>query len=389
MTPPGRMYLLAVLVGVASLRVCLKAMPAFWGALLALGSGGLVVFLCAPSPAPGWLERTLPARLLRTAPWGLLLLLVVWVSWLYPRLNCQRPGCGSDRDDALVLAVTRLLEGASPYAVRTYLNNEISPLPGSLMFAVPFVLLKQVAWQSLAALALSLFALSRRLKLQQSPFFEARTLLSLLALCCVPAGMADVLTGGDLFSCGLWFSFALILIADVGDRPLPAIFAGCVLALALFTRPTFCLALPLVLPLARRLSSRNRWLFFGATGLLSGLFLVFVWQTSSAGTGPQHLLSRAEGAVGWGVAFGAGLSAFALALVPVRQAAPQLLSALLWRAGWVTAAPLIVGALVLWPSAPRKSLYCLSLLIGSAPLWIYGVILQSKEGAHGLPRDGG
>ncbi len=60
---------------------------------------------------------------------------------LYPLANSGRLGPGSDRDEALDQATTSLLRGEYPYYQVTYLNNPITPLPGALLLAAPFVAL--------------------------------------------------------------------------------------------------------------------------------------------------------------------------------------------------------------------------------------------------------
>ena len=69
-------------------------------------------------------------------------------------------GGGSDSDDALNLATRALLHGEYPYRIRTYLGSPATYLPGSLLLAVPFVLLGNAAYQDLFWLAA--FLLSHR-----------------------------------------------------------------------------------------------------------------------------------------------------------------------------------------------------------------------------------
>jgi hypothetical protein len=60
--------------------------------------------------------------------------------FIYPKANIHTPMRGSDRDDALLDATSALLRGEFPYSRPTYLGNPITPLPGALLLAVPFVL---------------------------------------------------------------------------------------------------------------------------------------------------------------------------------------------------------------------------------------------------------
>ena len=67
---------------------------------------------------------------MRKLPTALLLLALFVV--VYPRVNTTTPGRGSDRDEALNLAATELLDGRYAYYPATYLGNPISPLPGAI-----------------------------------------------------------------------------------------------------------------------------------------------------------------------------------------------------------------------------------------------------------------
>lgn len=66
-----------------------------------------------------------------------------------PARQHPRIGRGSDRDDALDVAVRRLAHLHNPYAARTNLGNPVSPLPGSLALAAPFVAAGRSAYQNL------------------------------------------------------------------------------------------------------------------------------------------------------------------------------------------------------------------------------------------------
>lgn len=71
--------------------------------------------------------------------------------FLHGLANDGRFGPGSDADDALIIGATELLNGRYPFYPLTYLNNPIAPMPGAVIFAVPFVLagiypLQNVFW---------------------------------------------------------------------------------------------------------------------------------------------------------------------------------------------------------------------------------------------------
>lgn len=76
------------------------------------------------------------------------LLLITAFLLIFPLADSGVLGGGSDADDALDLATVELLHGRYPYYERTYLGNQLSPLPGALLLAAPFVVLGNGAWQN-------------------------------------------------------------------------------------------------------------------------------------------------------------------------------------------------------------------------------------------------
>ena len=70
------------------------------------------------------------------------------------------PGKGSDADDALNLAVNELLHGRYPFYARTYLDNPVANLPGTIFLAVPFALLGNSAYQNFFWLMVFFIAVS-------------------------------------------------------------------------------------------------------------------------------------------------------------------------------------------------------------------------------------
>ena len=84
-----------------------------------------------------------------------LVLLAVAFGVIYPIANRGVSG-GSDRDEALNIAAAALWRGENPYYQRTYLGNVVSPLPGAILLAEPFVAIGNSAYGNLFWLALAL-----------------------------------------------------------------------------------------------------------------------------------------------------------------------------------------------------------------------------------------
>jgi hypothetical protein len=163
----------------------------------------------------------------------------------YPIANSGIVGGGSDCDEALNTATTELLQGHYPYYPRTYLGNPISPLPGALLLAIPFVLLGNSAYQNLFWLLAYFIAI--RFLLKDS---GAALLLLWVIFALSPIVLYEFVTGSDYIANSLYvLLFVLWTIGSI-SRPhhsswrktLPAILLG----ISLSSRANFVLLLPLV-----------------------------------------------------------------------------------------------------------------------------------------------
>src|SRR5262245_14897772 len=132
------------------------ALPSTAVAQTYLDVTGVVAYLVLAGVALFWIHARLPliARALTTkrayvVAAVILGALVVLFAVGYPLANSGRFGRGSDRDEAMNLAATELLHGRYPYYPRTYTGNQISPLPGAVVLAVPAMLLGNTAYQNL------------------------------------------------------------------------------------------------------------------------------------------------------------------------------------------------------------------------------------------------
>jgi len=138
------------------------------------------------------------------------LILFVIFFYVFPIANSDKPGMGSDRDDALNVAVRELLSGRYPYYVKTYLGNPISPLPGAIILSTPFVLLGNSAlqnlfWLPLFFVVIRLFLLDNRHALK---YFWFIVLLSFVVL-------REFVTGGDLLANNLYIFCGLVSAAVI------------------------------------------------------------------------------------------------------------------------------------------------------------------------------
>ena len=134
----------------------------------------------------------------------------------YPLLETYaagRAGVGSDRDEALAAAVRALMSGASPYDVELSTGNPVSPLPGELLLAAPFVLsgfsgLQNIAW-------LGFYYCALRFELESA---KAAALALWGTVLLAPGVVHEIVTAGDLLATSLYAAVGLSVLVLVAKR---------------------------------------------------------------------------------------------------------------------------------------------------------------------------
>jgi hypothetical protein len=207
---------------------------------LPLGLCGIVVFRhVIAAKAASLSHKTLIIFSLST----LLAILVLFLV-LYPRAQRGDYGGGSDADDALDLAATEMVHGRYPYHPRTYLDNAISPLPGAVILALPFVLLGGSAYQNIFWLAVFLYLAGRQTK-------SAGLALALFwaVLCLSPLVLQNLVTGTDYLSNAIYVpAFMYWMIQSITrekSSTLEKATAAALLGIGLSSRANFIACLPL------------------------------------------------------------------------------------------------------------------------------------------------
>ena len=178
-----------------------------------------------------WRGRARPTALdrLLASPWttlALLLGLTAVIAVVYPLADGLRNvGEGSDHDDALVLAATRLAEGSWPYGVRTYLGMPITPGPGWLLLWLPLAAMHMVWLVGPLALAAWAWAMAKATGTWRASNV-ALVLLGTSAAC-----WEHLVTGGDYLAIG---ALATTVVLMAHGRRLPwSLIAGLALVLGL------------------------------------------------------------------------------------------------------------------------------------------------------------
>ena len=210
-----------------------------WG----LGAYALAVLLLVRAPYRRVMDRLRafpvpPGWLAAATVLGAALLFAV----IYPIADSGAVGGGSDRDDALNAGAAALLDGRYPYRELTYLGNPLSPLPGALLLATPFVAIGNAAYQTFFWLPVFMLVTGRA-----TGSLRSGVLLSWTVLILSPANMIGIVTGDDLLANGIYvFVFTILLIRAAARRRWPAALLAVLLGLALASRLNYVLLLPLL-----------------------------------------------------------------------------------------------------------------------------------------------
>ncbi len=239
----------------------LVLVPSFDSVLKYGGPAGLVAFFIFGTVflLLGY-RFLLPAFLNRVTERTALVLTVLTFAFLtvitavgYQIANSGRLGGGSDIDDALIIGAGELLSGNYPYYKQTYLGGWLTPLPGAIILAVPFVLLDLLPYQNIFWLGV-LFLVARR----QLGSIALTLAMLWTILLIAPSFYQSLLTGSDHIAntiyvlIGMWFMITELSDheAPVWKRALPAIFLG----IGLSSRSNFLFITPILFALLTQLA---------------------------------------------------------------------------------------------------------------------------------------
>jgi len=219
----------------------------------------------------------------------------------YPALTTGRIGAASDRDEALNTATWELLHGRYPYYPRAVVDGVtregekgslISPLPGELLLAVPFVLLGNGAYQNFFWVLVLFFVVRWYLRSGPSATAFLWGLLLLSPIC-----LHEVVTGGDLMSNTIWvLVFALFMIRCVSDARTKWYSRGVAAALfgiGLSSRANFVLIGPLVLSVLIQAAGWKPALKYMTLAALASLAVTLPFYLyDPAGFSPLHTYNK-------------------------------------------------------------------------------------------------
>jgi hypothetical protein len=229
-------------------------------AAITLGSIGIVL-------AMFWLDRTNRRHLQIGLGWFLLLFLLLTAAFavLYPISLKHTLNRGGDREDALRIELNAVRHHQYPYATRTFLGNPPTPLPGAMLFAVPFFAIGHIAWQNFLWLAL-FFAFTLRFFRYRATALLFLTLFLLLA----PAHLSDFTSGGDYLANFFYVAIAVALFYNsLRTSIYTSVPAALFLGITLSSRIIYALILIPLLAITSQRTSRTRTAMLFALVLLA------------------------------------------------------------------------------------------------------------------------
>ena len=229
-----------------------------------LGFGGIAVyttfcvaavFFLARASIGAKLNLALTDRQAVIAAAAVFAVLIVVCLLVYPLADTGQLGDrGSDADDALVIGAQALLHGHYPFYPLTYYGNQIAPMPGAILLAIPFAIKPLIALQNIFWLAILFWVVSKDLR---SWSYGLLLLLALALLC--PAVMQNLLTATDRLSNTIYILVAMWLmlkyVPDDDARWWKKLFPAILLGIGLSSRSNFFFVVPI---------------FFSALGQIAG-----------------------------------------------------------------------------------------------------------------------
>lgn len=312
-------------------------------------------------PWAGERLRRAPAAALPTLVVVVALALVVAFVVGVPAALGDALGAGSDRANALDVALSRLADGRYPYAATTYVGNPITPLPGALLLAAPFWWLTgSAAWQNVAwvLVLLAVVGGGRRAWPAATCAFTVVGGLEVLR---------EYLVGDDLVTGTVPALAATVWILRVAARASVAALTASALVLGMVTctRPHLALVVAVVAVAVGVLAGWRRAALVGVTaGLVWAALIVPFLLGGTARFSPLHVAAKVTGnrsvTVGIVVVALVAVALLAVALARLRPSTPGTV-------GWLAAAVLFApSVLSLARSLVAGSSAGLDLTLGAA-----------------------
>jgi hypothetical protein len=193
----------------------------------------------------------------------------------YQLANSGRFGPGSDIDDAMIIGANELLAGRFPYYQRTYLGGMLSPFPGTMFLAIPWVVAGIIEFQNIFWLAALFIAAGMAMR---SYIPALGIILTLLIFS--PTLYQVVFTGSDHLANTIYVLIAIwMAVLSAKDRSsAEVVFWSVFLGLAMASRSNFLFLYPLIFSAAARIAGLKRaFLICGISAAVFTLLVVSFW----------------------------------------------------------------------------------------------------------------
>jgi hypothetical protein len=205
----------------------------------------------------------------------LLGLLSIAVSYGYQLANSGRFGPGSDIDDAMIIGANEILAGRFPYYQRTYLGGMLSPFPGTMFLAIPWVLGGIIEFQNIFWLAALFIAAGMALR----SYIPALGIV-LTMLLFSPTLYQVMFTGSDHLANTIYVLVAIwMTVLSVKDPSwVRTAFWGAFLGIAMASRSNFLFLYPLIFSASAQIGGVKRaFLICGISAAVLVLMVVSFW----------------------------------------------------------------------------------------------------------------
>jgi hypothetical protein len=193
------------------------------------------------------------------------------------------------------VALWRTFHGLYPYSARTYLNNQITPLPGALLLAAPFWALGDSAYQNLFWIPALFVAFAK-----VSP--RGRALVYwLCAVFLAPAVFEEMMVGGDYATNSIYVAVATLLLirvaADPGAATWKSLLAAALWGVAVCSRLNYVIIVPVVLiHLFFQIGLKRTCILAGIAAFTALALALPFYFANPAEFSPLHVTSKMNGA---------------------------------------------------------------------------------------------
>lgn len=233
------------------------------------------------------LKRYLGYRRPTTIAYVFLFALGILTILAIPLVNAGKLPGANYRDESLNLAVGELLHGRYPYYVTASGKEPITPLPGSLLLAIPFVLVGSSGFQNCFWLFVFFRLCVRYLR------NSTRALALLLSVFAgAPVIVRELSSGSDLLSNTIWILASVMAIENCDHFSPPInLFIAVAAGIGFSSRPNFVLLAPLLYSaLIRRRGIRCATSYVLVAAAVWGIVTLPFYLYDPGGFSPLHVV---------------------------------------------------------------------------------------------------